>query len=175
MKARQFLAQFDQDHRNDQPTEQKLRWLQRIELTVMSDVMHQYDERNKKGIENEVILHPDNISPYIDEGNSVLDISELPHMYIEGGTLVLTDYDPEKGESEAQSFNLDTFLQIPAPYDTVYEYYLCQKIAEVTGNIKDYNNYSQMYNTAYLQFMKYYNRTHRKNHVAKRVLRHEVL
>ena len=54
----------------------------------------------------------------------------------------------------------DTELLVPAPYDTVYIYWLQSQIDYWNQELGKYNNSITMYNTAYSEYEKYYNRTH---------------
>ena len=56
--------------------------------------------------------------------------------------------------------NLATKLLVPAPYDDIYLYWLESKIDYWSGEMGRYNNSIEMYNTAYSEFERYYNRTH---------------
>jgi hypothetical protein len=56
--------------------------------------------------------------------------------------------------------NLTTKLLAPAPYDEIYLFWLESKIDYWNGETGRYNNSISMYNTAYNEFDKYYNRTH---------------
>lgn len=56
--------------------------------------------------------------------------------------------------------NLTTELLVPAPYDVIYLYWLESTIDYWNGETKKYNNSIELYNTAYSEFEKYYNRTH---------------
>ena len=176
MFVEEFLTRFNADHENSISEEQKIRWLRHIELLVMSEIMHQHDEFDKRGIENEVIHYSRKDLPArITEDGHGLDISDIPEMYINGNELVMTGYEPTMGDREADNFDNKTFLQIPEPYDTVYEFYLLQRIALANGNTQEYNRYSALYNEAFRSFHKYWNRTHPRDHYRTHLLRHEVL
>ena len=56
--------------------------------------------------------------------------------------------------------NIATKLLVPAPYDEIYLFWLESKIDYWNGEMGRYNNSISMYNTAYAEFEKYYNRTH---------------
>ena len=56
--------------------------------------------------------------------------------------------------------DLNTELLIPAPYDEVYIHWLEMHIDYANSEFGKYNNSIAMYNTAYANFEKYYNRTH---------------
>lgn len=53
-----------------------------------------------------------------------------------------------------------TVLLVPAPYDVIYLYWLEATIDYWNGETMKYNNSIQLYNTAYEDFERYYNRTH---------------
>ena len=60
---------------------------------------------------------------------------------------------------------LDTELLVPAPYDTIYIYWLQAQIDYWNGEMSKYNNSITMYNTAYSEYEKWYNRENTpKNH-----------
>ena len=56
--------------------------------------------------------------------------------------------------------SLTTELLVPAPYDDVYLRYLEMQIDYANGEYGKYNNSMSMYDTAYSNFQRYYNRTH---------------
>lgn len=60
----------------------------------------------------------------------------------------------------ADTINLTTQLLVPAPYDDIYLYWLESKIDYWNGETGKYNNSIEMYNTAYSEFERDYNRTH---------------
>jgi hypothetical protein len=53
-----------------------------------------------------------------------------------------------------------TNLLVPSPYDNLYVLWLESKIDYYNGEYARYNNSSTAFNVAYLEFAKYYNRTH---------------
>lgn len=63
-------------------------------------------------------------------------------------------------EGYTQETNLMTELLVPAPYDVIYLYWLESNIDYWNGETGKYKNSSELYNTAYSEFEKYYNRTH---------------
>lgn len=173
MTVQEFITQYDMDHENTATNAQKIRWLQRIELSVMSDVMHRYNDKDKSGIFGDKLMYGGDFDDVM-TGNT-MDISEDPEMYIEGDTLVLTEYEGSDEIREAQEMDADTFLQIPIPYDNVYEYYLDMMIAHATGDIKTYNNSAELFNRAYMAFRKYYARNNFINRHHNHLIRHEAL
>lgn len=56
--------------------------------------------------------------------------------------------------------NLDAELLVKAPYDVLYIRWLEAQIDYYNGEIGRYNNSVQMYQAAYDNFQRYYNRTH---------------
>ena len=56
--------------------------------------------------------------------------------------------------------NLTTKLLVPAPYDEIYLFWLESKIDYWNGELGRYNNSISMYNAAFAEFQRYYNRTH---------------
>lgn len=54
----------------------------------------------------------------------------------------------------------DTEMLVPAPYDTIYIYWLQSQIYYWNQELGKYNNSITMYNTTYSEYEKYYNRTH---------------
>lgn len=65
---------------------------------------------------------------------------------------------------------LTTELLIPAPYDDVYLFWLESKIDYWNGEIGKYNNSIMMYNEAFSNYEKYYNREHMPLRKGKRFL-----
>lgn len=71
----------------------------------------------------------------------------------EGGEGVVFDGYNENTE-------LSTKLLIPAPYDDIYLRWLESQIDYANGEYGKFNNSIAMYNTDYVAFTNYYNRTH---------------
>ena len=59
--------------------------------------------------------------------------------------------------------DLATELLVPAPYESIYRYWLEANIDYANGEYGRYNNSVQAYNDAYKAFAGYYNRTHMPN------------
>lgn len=55
----------------------------------------------------------------------------------------------------------DRALIAPFPYDTLYRWYLESQIDLNNGEIAKYNNARNLFNSAYLTYTDWYNRTHR--------------
>ena len=56
--------------------------------------------------------------------------------------------------------NHSTELLVPAPYDEMYLFWLESKIDYWNGETGRYNNSISMFNSVYVEYEKYYNRTH---------------
>jgi hypothetical protein len=56
--------------------------------------------------------------------------------------------------------DLDRVLAAPAPYDIVYLRQLETQMDYQNGELNKYNNSSQLFNSAYAGFRRWYNRTH---------------
>ena len=56
--------------------------------------------------------------------------------------------------------NLLTDLLVPAPYDDIYIRYIEMQIDYANGEYGKYNNSKAMFNAAYSDFEKFYNREH---------------
>ena len=52
-------------------------------------------------------------------------------------------------------------LLVPHPYDDIYIRYLEMQIDYANGEYNKYNNSKTVYNEAFSEFLKYYNRTHK--------------
>ena len=59
-----------------------------------------------------------------------------------------------------ENTELSTEMLIPAPYDDIYLRWLEAQIDYANGEYGKFNNSIAMYNTAYVAFTNYYNRTH---------------
>ena len=63
-------------------------------------------------------------------------------------------------EGYDDSTDLNTELLVPAPYDDVYLRYMETQIDYLNGEYGRYNNSMTMFNAAYSNYERYYNRTH---------------
>ena len=61
-------------------------------------------------------------------------------------------------EGYSEETSLETELLIPAPYDEVYILWLEARIDHANNEYGKYNNSSVMFNNAYSEYMRYYNR-----------------
>lgn len=69
---------------------------------------------------------------------------------------------PLKGEFEGYipGRDDDTQLLVPAPYDSLYRWYLESQIDLGNMEIAKYNSANSLYKQAYITYTDYYNRTH---------------
>lgn len=63
-------------------------------------------------------------------------------------------------EGYSEETPLETELLIPAPYDEVYLRWLEARIDHANNEYGKYNNSSVMFNNAYMEYWRYYNRNH---------------
>jgi hypothetical protein len=70
----------------------------------------------------------------------------------EGGDVTFTGYDEGTDQS--------TELIVAEPYDEMYIRWLEAQIDYANGEYERYNNSVDLFNTAYEEYKKYYNRTH---------------
>lgn len=56
--------------------------------------------------------------------------------------------------------DMETKLLVPAPFDNVYVLWLEAQIDYYNGEMARYNNSMTMFNTAYENYQRWYNRTH---------------
>lgn len=79
------------------------------------------------------------------------------------GTIKTEIIDTHKGENtEFNGYGTDvdtgTVLLVPYPYDKIYIFYLEMKIDYQNGETKRYANSAALYNAAYTEYERYYNR-----------------
>ena len=63
-------------------------------------------------------------------------------------------------EGYTEDTDLSTQLLAPAPYDEMYLFWLESKTDYWNGETARYNNSISMFNNAYAEYERYYNRTH---------------
>ena len=98
--------------------------------------------------------------------NSFEQIEKIKWLSVLDGRIKEEIIDTHEG-AEGVVFNgysedtpLDTKLLIPAPYDEVYLLWLEARIDHANNEYGKYNNSSVMFNNAYSEFWRYYNRNH---------------
>lgn len=67
----------------------------------------------------------------------------------------------EEENEENSEANVDTELLVETPFDDLYIYWLCAQIDYNNGEIEKYNNSYDLFNTAYIDYERWYNRTHK--------------
>lgn len=78
---------------------------------------------------------------------------EVINLYEGGENIVFNGYD-DKTDTNA------TELLVPTPYDNIYVLWLESKIDYYNGEYSRYNNSSTAFNVAYIEYTRYYNKTH---------------
>lgn len=78
--------------------------------------------------------------------------TEIIDTHEDGDKVEFKGYDDKTSE--------DTVLLVPAPYDVIYIHFLDAQIDYTNGETKRYNNSSALYNNAYRDYDRHYNRTH---------------
>ena len=78
--------------------------------------------------------------------------TELMDTHEDGEAVVFEEYN--------EHTPLTQKLLIPAPYDEIYIFWLAAKIDYWNGDYGKYNNSIAMFNAAYANYAKYYNRIH---------------
>ena len=109
----------------------------------------------------EAIAQIDNLKP-----NSYSDIEKIRWISTLDGIVkkeIIDTHEDDEGivfNGYDEETSLDTKLLVPDPYSEVYLRYLEAQIDFANGEYGKYNNSMSMYNTAYSNFERYYNRTH---------------
>lgn len=91
---------------------------------------------------------------------------------------ILTHEDAPSGEfldEHINTFDINTELLVPEPYDDIYIHYLAQRTAMNNNDLKMYNTSSELYNNVLLKYKQKYNREHKGLMKKSPLLRHEVL
>lgn len=98
--------------------------------------------------------------------NSFEQIEKVKWLSILDGRIKEEIIDTHEG-ADAVVFNgysedtsLETELLVPAPYDEVYLRWLEARIDHANNEYGKYNNSSVMFNNAYSEYWRYYNRNH---------------
>lgn len=154
MKVSEIINEYDEDHANSLPVEQKVRWLNHLESRIRSEIIDGYDNETPADILE---------SMFSDDDDG----------YVEGYTLYLGGQGD--GEEDQEEFGLDTKLVVPMPYADLYLYYLEYREARSHNETQRYNSASQLFNKAYLDFQQYYNRTHTKRQPRVHLFQHRSL
>ena len=109
----------------------------------------------------EAIKRVDDLKPNsYPQGEKILWLNTLDRLVKE--KVIDTHQGAESVEFEGytEESNLSTELLVPAPYDEMYLFWIESKIDYWNGETGRYNNSISMFNSAYTEYEKYYNRTH---------------
>lgn len=143
----QIIEQYNTERPNQVDDALKVIWLRKLERMIINEVL---------------ISHEHNLE---DEQRIELKVS--------GSVLVVTG--AGSFEEHIDSFDLDSYLLVPEPYDDLYIYYLDQRIALNNNDKVRYNMASAQYNNALLTYQQYVNRTYQTKKVSKKLLNHANL
>jgi hypothetical protein len=141
---------------------EKIRWLSTLDGIVKAEIIDNH-EIKVEFVENKTT---GKLDLYVfDKLIDSFDVIAKGEYKSEKTGLIFTD--KQKMIEAACAFNgytentaLTTELLIPHPYDEVYIRWLESQIDYANGEYGKYNNSMAMYNTAYVAFQNYYNRTH---------------
>lgn len=89
--------------------------------------------------------------------NEIIDTHVLP----KGKDFIFEQYNPDR--------DLGKGLIAPPPYDELYIAFLKMKIDEENGETARYNNSATMFNKHYMDFEKFYNKTHMPKQIGLRI------
>lgn len=110
----------------------------------------------------EAISHVDSIKP-----NRYTAVEKIKWLSTLDGIIKTEIIDTHEGGEGARIPNyideddLPTVLLVSAPYDDIYIRWLEAQIDYANGEYGKYNNSVNMYNSAFVAYAKYYNRTHK--------------
>lgn len=140
-----IIEQYNSERPNQVLDSVKVGWLKKLESMIVKEVINTHE-------------------------HDLTDNSKL-ELTVSGSTLFIK----KSGSlsNHIDTFDMDTELLVPEPYDDVYIYYLDQRIALQNNDTKRYNVSSAQYNNAYLCYQQYFNRTYKTLPRKKRLFRHE--
>lgn len=144
MRIEEVIARTDELKPNQFSEDIKATWLSELDNRIYNDLISthvdnpyftevMYEEIETEGPDGEKI---------IEQGEQIL-VNE------EGQTFISFPYT-----------DVSTDLLAPFPYDTLYVNYLNAKIDETTGDTQRYANSYVLFNNAYSDYAKWYNRNH---------------
>lgn len=111
------------------------------------------------------INHIDAVKP-----NTYTQTEKIRWLSILDGMVKKEIIDTHEGEAfeftEYDDASLTKELLVPTPYDDVYIKWLEAQIDYANGEYGKYNNSITMFNSAYMNYATYYNRTHMPKQVA---------
>lgn len=143
----QIIEQYNTERPNQVDDALKVIWLRKCERMIINEVLvsHEHDLEDENRIE----------------------------LKVTGSVLVVTG--AGSFEEHIDSFDMDSYLLVPEPYDDLYLYYLDQRIALNNNDKTRYNTSSAQYNNALLTYQQYVNRTYQTKKVSKKLLNHANL
>lgn len=143
----QIIEQYNTERPNQVDDALKVIWLRKCERMIINEVLvsHEHDLEDENRIE----------------------------LKVTGSVLVVTG--AGSFEEHIDSFDMDSYLLVPEPYDDLYLYYLDQRIALNNNDKTRYNVASAQYNNALLTYQQYVNRTYQTKKVSKKLLNHANL
>lgn len=133
MKIGEVIAAVDELKPNTLDEDRKRSWIWELELHVMDFL---------KGFE----------SPHAGEGLHESKTQKEPKTQKES--------DEEKGYSGLEIPEDDVELLVPAPFDSVYRFYVESQVDYANGEIEKYNNSRAMYNNMLSEYENHYRRHH---------------
>lgn len=142
-----IIEQFNTERPNQVDDALKVLWLRKCERMIINEILisHQHD---------------------LEDENTI-------NLKVSGSKLIIQS--AGSFEEHIDTFDMDTMLLVPEPYDDLYIHYLDQRIAANQNDTKRYNVASTMYNNALLLYQQYCNRTYITKKIKKKLLRHEDL
>lgn len=143
----QIIEQYNAERPNQMEDSVKVLWLRKCEQMLINEiyVQHEHDLEDESRIE----------------------------LSVTGSTLHI-----KAAGSFAEhiaSFDMDSKLLVPEPYDDLYLHYIDQKIAYLNNDKARFNTASTMFNNALLTYQQYFNRTYQTKKVEKKLFNHSNL
>lgn len=147
MKAAGIIEQYNAERPNTVDDAVKLLWLRKCERMIANEIImwHEHDKADEAELELRV------------EGSTLY--------IVPAGTI----------EDHINSFDMNSEMLVPEPYDDLYIYYIDQRIALNNNETRRYNAAVQSYNNALLTYQQHFNRLNAPVKAKKRFLRHENL
>lgn len=140
----EIISQYNTERPNQVEDAQKVLWLRKCERMIINEILvsHEHDLEEETRVDMKVV----------------------------GSHLVITG--AGSFEQHIDSFDMDTPLLVPEPYDDLYLHYLDQRIALNNNDKTRYNTAATQYNNALLMYQQYVNRTYKTKKISKKLLNH---
>lgn len=140
----EIISQYNTERPNSVEDAQKVLWLRKCERMIINEILvsHEHDLEEETRVELKVV----------------------------GSHLVVTG--AGSFEEHIDSFDMDSYLLVPEPYDDLYIHYLDQRIALNNNDKTRYNTAAAQYNNALLTYQQYVNRTYKTKKISKKLLNH---